>query len=111
MNVRIIPPGMPFAQALRFGYVGEIRLPGYIAWIKTLQCDRCCAPAPSDPSHPNFYKSQKNKAPDPLALPECRACHNEYEQRGLPNEQARLARAALYVLQAIHERRLRWVNL
>lgn len=108
MNARIIPPGVSFGQALRLGYAGEIRLAAYLKWIKTLPCHRCRAPAPSDPSHPNFYKSQVNKAPDPLALPECRPCHDEYESRGNPDEQARLASAALYMLQAIHEGRLVW---
>ena len=75
MNARIIPPNMPFALALRLGYTGPIRLPGYVKWIKTLPCDACGANAPSDPSHPNFFKSQKNKAPDPLAIPECRCDH------------------------------------
>lgn len=111
MNARVIPPNMPFAQALRAGMTGEIRLRAYLDWIKTLPCHRCRAPAPSDPSHPNFYKSQKNKAPDPLAIPECRTCHEEYEHRGNPDEQARLARAAMYMLQAIYEGRLKWINL
>lgn len=109
--MRIIPPHMSFAQALRLGYVGEIRLAAYLAWVKTLPCRRCRAPAPSDPSHPNFYKSQVRKAPDPLAIPECRICHNEYEERGKPEEEGRLAAAALYMLQAIYEGRLKWVNL
>lgn len=110
MNARIIPPGMTFEQALRLGYVGEIRMAGYVAWVKTLPCHRCQAAAPSDPSHPNFYKSQTRKAPDPLALPECRLCHEEYEASGAPQEVARLSRAALYMLQAISEGRLVWVN-
>lgn len=108
VNARIIPPGMSFPQALRLGYTGEIRLPAYIRWIKKLACATCQAPGPSDPSHPNFFKSQLRKAPDPLAIPECRADHEAYERNGFPDEQARLARAALYMLQAIHEGRLVW---
>jgi hypothetical protein len=110
LNTRILPPGLTFEQALRLGYTGEIRLPGYIKWIKTLPCHNCTAPAPSDPSHPNFFKSQRSKAPDPLAIPECRKDHELYEHAGVPDEQRRLARAALYMLQAIYERRLVWVG-
>lgn len=108
--MKIIPPGMTFPQALRRCYTGEIRMPGYLAWVKTLHCHRCSAHPPSDPSHPNFYKSQTRKAPDPLALPECRPCHEEYEHSGAPQEVVRLSRAALYLLQAIYEGRLVWVN-
>jgi hypothetical protein len=110
MNVRIIPPGMPFPQALRLGYAGEIRMPRYLAWIRTLPCHRCNAVPPSDPSHPNFYKSQARKAPDPLAIPECRRDHEIYEAAGVPDEQRRLAIAAIYLLQAIYEGRLVWKN-
>lgn len=109
MNARIIPPGLSFEHALRLGYTGPIRLPQYVAWVKTLPCHKCFTPGPSDPSHPNFFKSQKNKGPDPLTLPECRADHDLYE-RGGPDEQYRLARAAIYMLQAIYEGRLKWVG-
>lgn len=110
MNTRIIPPGLTFPMALRRGYAGEIRMAPYLAWLRTLPCHRCSAPAPSEASHPNFYKSQVRKGPDPLALPECRHCHSEYELAGDPKEVARLTRAALYMLQAIYEGRLVWVN-
>ena len=109
-GARIIPPGLTFPQALRLGYTGPIRLPGYIKWIKTLPCHHCQVPGPSDPSHPNFFKSQKNKGPDPLALPECRVDHECYERNGFPNEEPRLAAAALYMLRAIYEGRLKWVG-
>ena len=111
MSARIIPPGMPFCLALRAGYTGDIRLEPYLRWIRTLPCHRCHASSPSQASHPNFYKSQKRKAPDPLALPECRECHSEYENAGKPDEQARLSRAALYLLMAIYEGRLVWKNV
>ena len=111
MNARIIPPHLSFAQALRLGYTGEIRMPAYLKWIKTMPCHCCGAPGPSDPSHPNFYKSQTRKAPDPLAIPECREHHSQYEHHGKPDEQERLAKAALYMLEAIYLGRLRWVNL
>ena len=110
MNARIIPFGMPFPQALRLGYAGEIRMRRYLDWIKTLPCNGCGKPGPSDPSHPNFYKSQTRKAPDPLAIPECRECHEIYEANGAPDEQARLAAAAMYLLQALYEGRLQWVR-
>lgn len=110
MNVRIIPPGMPFPQALRLGYVGEIRLAPYLAWIRTLPC-RNGHGGKAQASHPNFFKSQVNKAPDPLALPECNDCHETYERLGYPDETVRLAAAALYMLQAIYEGRLKWVNV
>lgn len=106
---RILPPGLTFEQALRRGYTGPIRLRPYLDWIKTLPCDCGNHPAPSDPSHPNFFKSQKNKAPDPLAIPEHRECHEAYERNGFTDEERRLARAALYMLQAIYEGRLVWV--
>lgn len=107
--VKIIPPGMAFPVALRLGYVGEIRLPGYLKWIKTLPC-RHGHPGGVDASHPNFFKSQVRKGPDPLALPECRDCHESYERNGFPDEESRLAAAALYMLQAIYEGRLKWVG-
>ena len=110
VNTRILPAGLSFEQCLRRGYTGEIRVPGYLKWIKTLPCHHCQIPGPSDPSHPNFFKSQKNKAPDPLAIPECRQDHEAYERNGFTDEERRLARAALYMLQAIYERRLVWVN-
>jgi hypothetical protein len=110
VNARIIPPGLTFEQALRLGYTGPIRVPGYLAWIRTLPCDVTGKPGPSDPSHPNFFKSSKNKAPDPFAIPECREAHEEYERNGFPDEQRRLARAALYMLQAIYEGRLKWIG-
>lgn len=107
---RILPPGLTFEQALRRGYTGPIRMRPYLDWIKTLPCDHCQA-TPVDPSHPNFFKSMRNKAPDLLAIPECRDCHEEYERNGFPDEERRLARAALYMLRAIYEGRLVWINL
>lgn len=108
MNARIIPFGMPFAHALRLGYAGPMRCEPYLKWIRQQPCWKTLKPGPSEASHPNFFKSQKNKGPDFLALPECRMVHEEYERIGKPNEQERLAAAAIYLLQAIHEGRLRW---
>ncbi len=109
MNARIIPPGMPFPLALRLGYVGEIRMRGYLDWIRTLPCRNGCKGG-AEASHPNFFKSQVRKGPDPLALPECRECHENYERNGFPEEEPRLAAAALFLLQAIYEGRLVWVK-
>lgn len=110
LNARILPAGLTFEQALRRGYTGPIRMPRYLAWIRTLPCDTTGAPGPSDASHPNFFKSMKNKAPDPLAIPESREAHMDYERNGFPDEEHRLARAALYLLQAIYEGRLVWTT-
>jgi hypothetical protein len=106
--MKIVPPGMAFKYALRMGYVGEIRMPGYLEWIRTLPCHNCNFAPPNDASHPNFFKSQAHKAPDPLALPECRRDHELYEMAGAPDEIPRLAAAALVMLQAIAEGRLVW---
>ena len=110
MNARIIPPGLSFEQALRRGYTGPIRLKAYLDWIRTLPCDCGECKAGSEASHPNFFKSQVNKGPDPLAIPESRECHELYERNGFTDEERRLARAALYMLQAIYEGKLRWVG-
>lgn len=108
--MKIIPPGMTFEQALRAGYAGRIDHEGYRRWLKTLPCDVCHAPAPSDPSHLNDFKGAGTKSPIFLAIPECRPCHEEYERDGDPDTEARMARASLYLLQAIFEGRLKWVG-
>lgn len=111
MKTRILPAGMSFENALRLGYTGRIEHAPYLAWIKSLDCDTCGAPGPSDPSHlDNAFKGMGTKAPDPWAIPECRRCHEVYE-RMRPSDaviEHRLARAALYLLQAIYEGRLVW---
>ncbi len=109
MKRRIIPPQLSFEQALRLGYTGRIELRDYLDWLKTLRCDTCGAPPPSDPSHLNSFKGQATKSPDPWAVPECRQCHERYE-RGAPRVEERLQRAAVYLLQAIYEGRLRWIR-
>lgn len=108
LALKIIPPGMSFPQALRLGYAGEIRMPKYLEWIREQDCHNCLAPAPSQASHANFYKSQTRKAPDPLTLPECHDCHSAYERNGFTDEEKRLSIAAMYMLQAIYEGRLVW---
>lgn len=110
MNVRILPPGITFEQALRAGYVGRIECRPYLDWLKTLPCDVCGTPAPSDPSHVNAFKGQGTKSPDLWAIPECRTCHEAYE-RGPGLSEERIYRAGFYLLQAFVEGRLKWVNL
>jgi hypothetical protein len=107
MNGRIIPPGLTFEQAVRLGYTGRIQLRPYLDWLRTLACDTCGAVPPNDPSHVNSFKGCGTKSPDPWAIPECRTCHESYE-RGPAHSEERLRRAALYLLQAIYEGRLRW---
>lgn len=100
----MIPYGMSFEHALRLGYTGRIESDKYIAWIKSLDCDTCGAPGPSDPSHmDNYHKGMGSKLPDFWAIPECRRCHNAYEGSTIrPPAERRLARVALYLLWAIY---------
>lgn len=108
MNGKIIPFGMPFAQALRLGYTGRIECEKYLAWIRKLDCDTCGAPGPSDPSHLNSYKSMGSKSAFTFTIPECRRCHEVYERQGNPDQERRMARAAIYLTQAIFEEKLVW---
>lgn len=107
--MKIIPPGMDFEKAVKLGYAGKIELRPYLDWLKTLPCDTCGAPAPSDPSHVNSVKGMGTKSPDPLAIPECRSCHENYE-RGSGYAEQRIYRAAFYLLRAIWEGRLKWAS-
>jgi hypothetical protein len=95
---------MSFEQALRLGYTGRIESAKYLAWIKTLPCDTCSAPPPSDPSHlDNAFKGTGTKAPDYFSIPQCRLCHDAYEHYGSKEDVTpRMARAALYLLHAIY---------
>ena len=107
MAQKIIPPNMAFDIALRLGYTGRIECRPYLDWIKTLPCDTCHRPPPSDPSHVNGYKGTGTKSPDFFAIPECRACHENYE-RCPPEVDDRVRRAAFYMLCAIYQGRLKW---
>jgi len=120
---RIIPPGMTFEHALRLGYAGKIECRPYLDWLKTLPCDTCGAPPPSDPSHlDNAFKGMGTKAPDIWAIPECRTCHELYEQRRVIEHGARirlnvkdesvvrLSRAAIYLAQGFYVGRLKWIS-
>lgn len=120
--MKIIPPGMNFERALRAGLVGRIECRPYIAWLKTLPCDRC-GKTPSDPSHlDNYFKGMGTKLPDLWAIPECRECHEKYERTppqklyAQVGEQVlaintpieRLSRAALYLVHAFALGLLKW---
>lgn len=103
--MKIIPPGVTFEQAVRAGYTGRIESEKYIAWIRTLDCDTCRAPGPSDPSHlDNGFKGTGTKSPDYWAIPECRRCHEIYEAAVNSKSlvQPRMARAAIYMLHWIY---------
>lgn len=112
MKQRILPQGITFQQAVRFGYTGRIECRPYLDWLKTLPCFTCGRlPGdplnPIDPSHMNSYKGQGTKSPDVWAIPECRACHETYEN-GPPFVESRMQAAALYLAQAFYEGRLVW---
>lgn len=103
---KIIPPNITFEQAVRAGYTGRIESRVYLDWVKSLDCDTCGAPGPSDPSHVNSYKGGGTKSPDLFAIPECRNCHESYE-RNPPNADERVRKAAFYMLRAFVEGRLK----
>lgn len=125
--MKIIPPGMTFEQALRGGHAGRILSQPYLDWLKTLPCDTCGWGAPSDPSHINSFKGMGTKAPDLMAIPQCRNCHELYERGEDPVAQSLappltepperplryrrdqfLARCAIYLIRAYWEGRLVW---
>lgn len=113
--MKIIPPGVAWEQALRAGYTGKILLRPYLDWLKTLVCDTCQRAGtdynPIDPSHYNGYKGTGTKGPDPLAIPQCRQCHDDYEHNSVAWEIRHgpfMVRCAVYLTRAIWEGRLRW---
>lgn len=105
---RIIPYNMSFEKALIAGLTGRLRHKEYLAWLRTLPCDGCGAPPPSQASHLNSRKGMGTKSPDALSIPECPVCHEQYERAGKPDAERRMARAAMYLLQAIWEGRFVW---
>jgi hypothetical protein len=123
-TAKLIPAGLSFERALALGYTGRIRCEPYLSWLRTLPCDSCGAPPPSEASHiNNDHKGHGTKAPDLWAIPECHQCHERYERllSGFPHSiyrepkaaiyaenDRRKARAALYLLQAFFEGRLAW---
>lgn len=71
----------PTAPAVaKFDYVRSRKL---LDAIKTLACQNCGAPAPSDPAHSNQQAHGKGKgikASDVFAAALCRQCHHEIDQ-------------------------------
>lgn len=122
--MKIIPPTMTTEQAIRSGMCGRIECAGYTRWLKTLPCDTCGRHGtehnPIDPSHFNGYKGAGTKAPDLMAMPQCRECHERYERLGMaafcrpgepiPEVDLFLARCMLYIVRAFWEDRLKWKN-
>lgn len=57
----------------------RIRSAKYLNWIREQPCINCMAPPPSDPHHikgTGGYSGAGLTAPDHLAMPLCRRCHN-----------------------------------
>ena len=107
--MKILPPGLTFEQAVRFGHTGRIESGPYLAWLRTLPCHTCGRAAPSDPSHVNGFKGQGTKSPDWFAIPECRSCNRNYDLQPAMVE-SRIYAAAFYLLRAIFEGRLIWTR-
>lgn len=57
-----------------------MRAPSYLAWIRTLPCCVCQAPAPSDPHH---VKTRATGGSDYDTVPLCRSCHSRCHETGL----------------------------
>lgn len=62
---------------------GEARSSRYLAWLRTLPCAWCKAPAPSEASHhpPEGGGSTGRKAADCYAIPLCHECHADWHRR------------------------------
>lgn len=50
----------------------------HLAFVRTLACAWCSAPAPSDAHHMGGHRGTGTKASDYRAIPLCRACHGRY---------------------------------
>ena len=64
--------------------------PMYLAWVREQACVGCGAPAPSAPHHPRGYmygSGMSLKAPDSLAVPVCKKCHDAYHDKTLDDPQ------------------------
>lgn len=56
----------------------------FLEFVRTLPCCSCNAPAPSEASHVTLGPNEKGmgmKVPDDQAVPHCRSCHRDWEQR------------------------------
>ncbi len=60
-----------------------VRVPAYLAWLRTLPCTWCKAAAPSECSHHGPH-GIATKASDLRAIPLCgpRGCHAHYHKHG-----------------------------
>lgn len=106
---KILPPGLSFEQCVRFGYTGRIEWEPYLRWLRTLPCHTCGTAAPSQASHINGLKGGSTKSPDPFCIPECPTCNQNYDTQP-PMVDQRIVAAAFYLLRAITEGRIKWVN-
>jgi hypothetical protein len=77
-DVKPIPPGLSFREALKAGYAA-VRSEPYMALVRQLPCAVCDAPGPSDPHHPHGvgYRGSGTKAPDIWCIPLCHPHHME----------------------------------
>lgn len=84
--------------------------PVYRRTIKQLPCCTCGAPPPSDPSHLKCGggRGMALRAPDRLAVPQCRACHDELERAGSKNEVAWFAERGIDPLKLAGELWAAW---
>lgn len=95
------------ARALRSGVLGRIESDKYRAWVKTLPCTACGAPA-DDPHHPYGvgYGGAATKCPDWWCIPLCRGHHDELHVSPTTWEAmhgAQLEHALLTLTRAIYE--------
>lgn len=76
---------------LKFAYVRSRKL---LAAVKTLACQCCGVPGPSDPAHSNLGchgKGRGIKASDVYVAALCRACHRLVDQSSTLTQEERLA--------------------
>ncbi len=55
--------------------------PKYLAFVRTLPCCICCARPPVDPHHDTYGRGLSQKSDDDRAIPACRLCHGEAQDR------------------------------
>lgn len=109
--MKIIPPYLSFAKALRTGLVGRIEDRKYLDWVKTLPCCGCDAPA-DDPHHLHGrgFKGMATKTPDYFTIPLCRTCHDNLHRdvtRWEDTNGDQIEHVALTLLRALYEGKLR----
>jgi len=109
---KLIPSYLTFRDALVRGYVPRMESRKYMDWVKSLKCVSCGAPA-DDPHHPHGvgYKGMGSKVPDWWVIPICRLHHDELHHDVRAWEEkygSQFEFAALTLLQALHEERLKF---